>query len=299
MSISTVCFTGHRPSDLGTTPAIAKSALRKAITEAIKRGATTFIAGGAIGVDTYASQLVLEAKASNPSIKLYIAVPFRGFTKYWSNAQRVEYADIIRKCDGFKVICDKPSKHAYHVRNSFMVDRADLVIAYWSGKRSGGTYATVQYAQQTHTPVVNCYPKEAGSKEPASMQFRGDYWFLSNFYPCKVTFGGLEFGCVESAFQAMKCANKADREKFVKLTGAEAKKLGRKIKMRSDWNKVKDDVMFALVNEKFQDPKLMTMLKAVKEPIVENNTWNDTYWGVCNGKGENRLGKILMTVRDD
>lgn len=159
MNISTVCFTGHRPSDLGTTPAVAKSALRKAITEAIKRGATTFIAGGAIGVDTYASQLVIEAKASNPSIKLYIAVPFRGFTKYWSNAQRIEYADIIRKCDGFKVICDKPSKHAYHVRNSFMVDRADLVIAYWSGKRSGGTYATVQYAQQTHTPVVNCYPK--------------------------------------------------------------------------------------------------------------------------------------------
>lgn len=182
MSISTVCFTGHRPSDLGTTPAVAKSALRKAIAEAIKRGATTFIAGGAIGVDTYASQLVIEAKASNPSIKLYIAVPFRGFTKYWSNAQRVEYADIIRKCDGFKVICDKPSKHAYHVRNSFMVDRADLVIAYWSGKRNGGTYATVQYAQQTHTPVVNCYPKAEScdhidlehhvyhpAKEPASV----------------------------------------------------------------------------------------------------------------------------------
>ncbi len=158
-TISTVCFTGHRPSDLGTTPAAAKSALRKAIYGAIQSGATTFITGGAIGVDTYAAQIVIAAKAVYPNIKLYIAVPFRGFTKYWSNTQRVEYADTIRKCDGFKIICDTPSKRAYHERNRFMVNHADLVIAYWSGKRSGGTYATVQYAQQTKTRIVNCYPK--------------------------------------------------------------------------------------------------------------------------------------------
>lgn len=165
MSISTVCFTGHRPSDLGTTPAIAKSALRSAINDAIQRGATTFITGGAIGVDTYAAQLVIEVKATHPNIKLYIAVPFRGFTKYWSDAQRAEFADTIRKSDGFKVICDTPSKHAYHVRNHFMVDKADLVIAYWSGKRSGGTYATIQYAQQTKTEIVNCYPTLVKDKE--------------------------------------------------------------------------------------------------------------------------------------
>lgn len=160
MSISTVCFTGHRPSDLGTTPAIAKSALRKAIYSAIQQGATTFITGGAIGVDTYAAQIVINAKTVYPNIKLYIAVPFRGFTKYWTDTQRDEFADTIRKCDGFKVICDKPSKYAYHARNRFMVDHADLVIAYWSGKHSGGTYATVQYAQQTGTKIVNCYPSE-------------------------------------------------------------------------------------------------------------------------------------------
>lgn len=166
MSISTVCFTGHRPSDLGTTPEVAKLALRKAINDAIQHGATAFITGGAVGVDTYAAQLVLEAKATHPNIKLYIAIPFRGFTKYWSDAQRNEYADTIRKCDGFKVVCDAPSKRAYHIRNHFMVDHADLVIAYWSGKCNGGTYATVQYAQQTGTPIVNCYPKTEPTKTP-------------------------------------------------------------------------------------------------------------------------------------
>lgn len=129
------------------------------------------------------------------------------------------------------------------------------------------------------------------------MEFRSKYWFLSNFYPCKVHFGGLEFNCVEAAFQSAKCKNVENRKLFVGLNGAEAKKLGRKVKLRADWNKVKDDVMFALVSEKFENPELMAKLKAIKGEIVENNSWNDTYWGVCNGKGLNKLGKILMEVR--
>lgn len=136
------------------------------------------------------------------------------------------------------------------------------------------------------------------SKGENKMEFRDKYWFLSNFYPCKIHFGKLEFDCVEAAFQAAKCANVEDRKMFVGLKGVDAKRLGRKIKMRNDWSKVKDDVMFALVNEKFSNPKLAFDLICVQGDIVENNRWNDTYWGVCNGKGENRLGKILMKVRD-
>lgn len=196
-NISTVCFTGHRPSDLGTSPAVAKSALRQAIDDAIQRGATTFITGGAIGVDTYSAQLVIEAKATHPSIKLYIAVPFRGFTKYWSDAQRAEYADTICQCDGFKVICDAPSKHAYHVRNHFMVDQADLVIAYWSGKRSGGTYATIQYAQQTDTPIVNCYPSRGSDDSP-------NHFFVLHQTNCQNAFGSGFAGYLNRVFPTAK-----------------------------------------------------------------------------------------------
>ena len=32
---------------------------------------------------------------------------------------------------------------------------------------------------------------------------------------------------------------------------------------------------------------------------IEGNTWNDTFWGVCNGQGQNWLGKILMLVRSE
>ncbi len=132
------------------------------------------------------------------------------------------------------------------------------------------------------------------------MQFRNDYWFLSNFYPVEIECCNLKFRCVESAFQAYKCADPKDRLKFVNLNGADAKKLGREIKMRDDWNDIKDYVMYRLVYQKFnRNRKLALMLGDIESEIVEDNGWNDTYWGVCKGKGLNKLGKILMKVRKD
>lgn len=50
---------------------------------------------------------------------------------------------------------------------------------------------------------------------------------------------------------------------------------------------------------KFSDPVLMTKLTNVKGEIVEDNYWGDTFWGRCNGSGQNNLGKILMEIRDN
>ncbi len=77
------------------------------------------------------------------------------------------------------------------------------------------------------------------------------------------------------------------------------KKLGKVLKVRKDWDSVKLKIMEWAVNEKFKDPELEKMLiDTGNEELVEGNWWNDTYWGVCNGVGENNLGKILMRVRD-
>ena len=132
------------------------------------------------------------------------------------------------------------------------------------------------------------------------MIFRNEYWFLSNMYPVEIECAGLKFSCVESAFQAYKCADREDMKKFVGLDGFEAKRLGRKVQMRQDWEKVKNIVMYRLVFQKFnRNPLLKIQLKSIKGVIEEENTWNDTYWGVCNGKGKNVLGNILMTVRSE
>lgn len=123
--------------------------------------------------------------------------------------------------------------------------------------------------------------------------------FLSNFWECSVEWDGLRYGNAEAAFQAQKCINPSDQRKFVGLTGAEAKALGRRVAIVDCWAEFRWDVMFCIVEAKFrQNPELAEKLIATgDEKIIEGNTWGDTYWGVCNGVGKNNLGKILMMVR--
>ena len=54
-----------------------------------------------------------------------------------------------------------------------------------------------------------------------------------------------------------------------------------------------------ILRAKFKDPILAKKLKEIKEPIVEENTWNDTYWGVCNSKGSNHLGILLEKIKKE
>jgi len=130
-------------------------------------------------------------------------------------------------------------------------------------------------------------------------QFRGEYNWLSNFYSSPIQIEGITYSNAESAFQAMKCDNLADRIKFTGLSGVEAKRLGRTIELPGDWDWCKRDFMFRVIEEKFtQNPMLKEKLIATgDQEIIEGNTWGDTYWGVCNGKGDNNLGKIIMFVR--
>lgn len=137
-------------------------------------------------------------------------------------------------------------------------------------------------------------------------KFDGDYAFLSNFYECSVVFFGEKYDSSEAAFQAMKCERQQDHQFFTSpCTPSESKKLGRHIKLRPDWEKVKYDYMFHIVLEKFmQHPALAQRLIETGDAIlIEGNTWGDRIWGTTkdsNGKwiGENNLGKILMKVRD-
>jgi len=132
--------------------------------------------------------------------------------------------------------------------------------------------------------------------------FRGDYWFLSNFSLAVVDFEGITFTSVEAAFQAAKTLDIEERKRFTRYQPGEAKKEGRKLKLRSDWEEVKDDIMYKLVYAKFSNVSLGykdKLLKTGDEYIREENTWGDRYWGTCNGIGQNKLGKILMRVREE
>ena len=80
----------------------------------------------------------------------------------------------------------------------------------------------------------------------------------------------------------------------------QAKRIGRRIELRPGWDDVRDEIMLDLIRIKFYLPSLATKLLATGDAeLVEGNYWGDTYWGVSRGRGENRLGQILMQVRDE
>lgn len=130
-------------------------------------------------------------------------------------------------------------------------------------------------------------------------EFKDKYFFLSNFYNCDVEYKGYIFKNNEAAFQAMKCPERI--QEFVNLNPSEAKRLGRKVKLREDWESVKERIMYEICFEKFsKNDKLKNMLIQTNDYyLIEGNWWGDTYWGVCKGVGKNKLGKILMKIRDD
>lgn len=132
------------------------------------------------------------------------------------------------------------------------------------------------------------------------MFFRNEYDFLSNFYNCKVTYEGITYKNAEAAFQAQKEDNVTNRIVYSFVDGKTAKKWGRKAKLRKNWEKIKDNLMYEIVKEKFlQNDELKIKLKNIKKEIIEENYWNDTYWGVCNGIGKNKLGEILEKIKKE
>ena len=131
--------------------------------------------------------------------------------------------------------------------------------------------------------------------------FREEYYFLSNFYHVDVEYDGIVYKNTEAAFQAQKVLDDNEKLLFSDLYPREAKKLGRRVKLRKDWNDVKDNYMYEICKPKFTQHEDLAekLLETGDEELVEGNTWNDTYWGVCNGKGKNQLGKTLMRIREE
>jgi ribA/ribD-fused uncharacterized protein len=137
--------------------------------------------------------------------------------------------------------------------------------------------------------------------------FRGDYFFLSNFAPAQVMLDGMEFPTVEHAYQAAKTLEPQERERIWGASTPDlARKIGRKLDQRPDWPEEKVKIMQDLVWQKFDThPDLAKLLLATGDSeLVEENTWHDNFWGDCRCSncaavpGQNWLGRILMEVRE-
>lgn len=135
---------------------------------------------------------------------------------------------------------------------------------------------------------------------PRIDKFDGQYHWLSNFHQEPVTVNGVVFKTSEHAYQALKAKTQEDFERVRSAkTPGEAKRLGRIIDIVDDWDQIKIDVMTVIIEAKFAKGHLaQKLIDTAPMYLEEGNTWQDCFWGVCGGKGENWLGKILMTVRE-
>ncbi|MCR5783252.1 MAG: macro domain-containing protein [Clostridia bacterium] len=133
--------------------------------------------------------------------------------------------------------------------------------------------------------------------------FREEYFFLSNSYPTKLIFEGITYHNAEAAFQAQKTADPKARAAFADLAPDSAKRMGKSVPLRPDWEEIRLDVMRKIVYAKFtQNPHLAQwLIDTGSKPLIEGNTWGDVYWGVDlrTGEGENHLGEILSSLRED
>ena len=134
-------------------------------------------------------------------------------------------------------------------------------------------------------------------------EFKGEFAFLSNFYLCEFIWNGFLWKHSEGAYQAAKSLDVGDWNVMQHLSPGQSKQKGRRLKIRSDWESVKDSIMAQVLDAKFtQNPELMDkLIKTYPKSLEEGNGWGDTYWGVCpprSNNGRNTLGQLLMALRD-
>lgn len=134
--------------------------------------------------------------------------------------------------------------------------------------------------------------------------FKDNYRFLSNFVPANVEFEGVTYPSTEHAYVAAKTKSEATRfEVLACPTAGAAKKMGKTIPIREDWEQVRLGIMENLLRQKFSIPEYKELLlETGVQEIVEGNVWHDNFWGSCTcnscgNKGKNNLGKLLMKIR--
>jgi uncharacterized phage-like protein YoqJ len=144
------CFTGHRPEKLvWVSEQSVKRYLTKSIKQAIEDGYVTFLTGMSRGVDLWAAEIVLQLRCEmkRDDIHLIAVMPFPNFEKEWSEDWKRLYNAILDEADIKTYMKKYYSNAAYRLRNEYMVNRCNRIIAYYN-QQSGGTEQTIKYAHK-------------------------------------------------------------------------------------------------------------------------------------------------------
>ena len=153
MENKTCCFTGHRKLPANEYQQIANT-LKTEIEKLIEQGVTDFMAGGALGFDTLAAQIVLELRKTHSQITLILIFPCKTQTYNWSEKAQEVYELLKNACDKYLYLSDSYTKGCMHQRNRYLVEHSKYCICYLT-KETGGTAYTVRYAQKKGLTIIH------------------------------------------------------------------------------------------------------------------------------------------------
>lgn len=154
MGTKTVAFTGHRPESLPFGRNLTRGhfeefqiVLWNEIRRRMDEGYNTFYCGGARGIDLLCGEIVLaEKQTQHPNVRLICAIPYEKQAERWSLMWKLRYDEVLRGADKVEQLCSVYRRDCFHIRNRYMVDACDLLIAVYNGKAEGGTAYTINYA---------------------------------------------------------------------------------------------------------------------------------------------------------
>lgn len=162
----TCSFTGHRNKivpwlNVKGNPLnnVLYDIIREKVIQKIHEGYDYFISGMALGADMLCAHVVLDLREIYPKIKLECALPCREQAEHWSLEQQEDYEDILNKSDNVHLVCKQYSRACMHIRNKYLADKADCLIAIWNGS-AGGTKNTIALAKRKGIPIEIINPDD-------------------------------------------------------------------------------------------------------------------------------------------
>lgn len=149
----TACFTGHRELPAEYLPEISKR-LEDTLVALIEQGYCYFGAGGALGFDTLAAQVVLRLRERYPQIRLILVLPCLNQTRGWPQENIDTYEELKRRADKVTYTSESYFRGCMQKRNRHLVDNSSVCICYLT-KPTGGTAYTVNYASEHGLTIIN------------------------------------------------------------------------------------------------------------------------------------------------
>ena len=176
MNEKSCAITGHNPQRFKfkyNEEAPLCRSIKTAIAEQIKtlysKGIRGFYVGCAVGVDTWAAEIVLDLKQQTEfsEMELFCAIPFSDHTEKFTAGQKKRYENILSRCANKEVINRHYSPTAHKRLNYFLVDKSEYIIAVYDQDKSErhGLGQMMNYAMKNNRQIIYIHPDTAHISE--------------------------------------------------------------------------------------------------------------------------------------